>query len=575
MIIVNYAKKEQSAVIKDLMIAANSEAYSRYRGVECLSINEGTEKVAQEVDLEDSPYSYKNILVAMNGDDIAGIAVSFEGEGTLAGELILDCLTVHPLFRHKSVARRLLAATKERAGKLKLPRVGMLIDEDDAYGEAFCSTVGFSCAEAIQEDDCPKKHLICDVCITYPMNAMQKEMYEDWNQDRTMTQYNTTVAVDMPRENVAMGRVIRACQLVLDGQRYLHSHLAMENGEVVVSEDWSMPNYVFRYDTTDAEWDAKKEELIKPFNLFDEAAVRLHVVGTETRTILIVETDHILFDGISHKAVHFAIMAQLQGEMLYPQGNLAEKFNREELSNYNGPAYNKAKEYYAAEIGKLKFTDICKKTDSPWGKTIVARPHVPARPIDEGCKRLNVSFAVVFYAAYALALADMSGEQKVLFCTVTHGRANKKLTNRVYGNFLSCLPIIIDTKPDQTIMALLEQTKTQLFTSMRNRAYPLYHMQHDLNLVDVGTELSPQGLYIYEFVTVDDVEYPTYHIETDKSKQHLSTCILLRGDEYEMATDASAALYTQEQLDTLARLIGEYATKLTTTDEKESVGSLH
>ena len=575
MIIVNYAKKEQSAAIKDLMIAANSEAYSSYWGVECLSINESTEKVVQEVDLEDSPYNYKNILVAMNGDDIAGIAVSFEGEGTLAGELILDCLTVHPLFRQKSVARRLIAATKERAGKLKLPRVGMLIDDDDTYGEAFCSTVGFSCAETIQEGDCLKKHLICDVCITYPMNAMQKEMYDDWNEDRTMTQYNTTVAVDMPRENVTMGRVIRACQLVLDGQRYLHSHLAMENGEVVVSEDWSMPNYVFRYDTTDAEWDAKKEQLIKPFNLFDEAAVRLHVVGTETRTILIVETDHILFDGTAHKAVHFAMMAQLQGEMLYPQDNLAEKFNRDEQSNYNSPAYNKAKEYYAAEIGKLKFTDFCKKTDSPWGKTIVARPHVPAKPIDEGCKRLNVSFAVIFYAAYALALADMSGEQKVLFCTVSHGRANKKLTNRVYGNFLSCLPIIIDTKPDQTIIALLEQTKIQLFTSMRNRAYPLYHMQRDLNLVDVGTELSPQGLYIYEFVTVDDVEYSSYHIETDKSEQHLSTCILLRGDEYEMATDASDALYTQEQLDTLARLIGEYATKLTTTDEKESVGSLH
>lgn len=139
MIIVNYAKKEQTAAIKDLMIAANLETYFRYWSIECFCINESTEKVAQEVDLEDSPYSYKNILVAMNGDNIAGIAVSFEGEGTRSGELVIDCLAVHPLFRRKSVARRLLAATKERAGKLKLPRVGLLIDEDDAYGEAFCS----------------------------------------------------------------------------------------------------------------------------------------------------------------------------------------------------------------------------------------------------------------------------------------------------------------------------------------------------------------------------------------------------------------------------------------------------
>ncbi len=574
MIIVNYAKKEQSAAIRNLIIAANSEEYSMYWSVECFSINENMEEVINQVELEDSPYSYKNTLIAMNGDEIAGIAVSFEGEGAVAGELYLGCLAVHPKFRHKSVARRLLAAMKERAGELKLPRVGILIDEDDAYAESFCSTVGFKSTENIEFEGCQKKHLVCEIRVIYPMNAMQEEMYDDWDDDRTMTQYNTTVAVDFPRDKVAMGRVIRACQLVLDNQRYLHSHLIEEDGEVKICEDWTMPNYVLRYDTTDAEWDAGKERLIKPFNLFEEPAVRLHVVGTETRTIYIVETDHILYDGTAHKAVHFAIMDQLNGEIPYPQGNLAEKFNLEEQSNYNSPAYNKAKEYYAEQIGNVKFTDICKDVSSPWGKTIVTRPHVPAQPIDEGCKRMSVSFAVVFYAAYALAMSEMAGEEKIIFCTVSHGRANRKLTNRVYGNFLSCLPIIIDTKADQTIKELLEQAKTQLFISMRNRTYPLYHMQHDLNIVDVGTELSPQGMYIYEFVTVDDEEYPSYHIETDKSEQHLSTCILLRGDEYEVATDASDALYTQEQLDTLARLIGAYAEKLTAADENESVGSI-
>jgi hypothetical protein len=37
MIIVNYARKEQTAAIKDLMITANSDAYSRYWGIECLT----------------------------------------------------------------------------------------------------------------------------------------------------------------------------------------------------------------------------------------------------------------------------------------------------------------------------------------------------------------------------------------------------------------------------------------------------------------------------------------------------------------------------------------------------------
>ena len=38
--------------------------------------------------------------------------------------------------------------------------------------------------------------------ITYPLNAMQWETYEEWNQDRAMTEYNTTVAIEVPRTRV-------------------------------------------------------------------------------------------------------------------------------------------------------------------------------------------------------------------------------------------------------------------------------------------------------------------------------------------------------------------------------------
>jgi len=571
---VKYAKKEQSAAIAGVMTAAMSAGSSNF----FYSEDSRLDDLTHLLELEDSPCSYRNTLVAMDGDKVVGVSVSYDGgrldNEAMAGELYLDCLAVHPDYRRKGIARQLIASTKERAGQMKLLRVGLLVDDDDSLSEALYTSVGFVCVENIQQGDRPKKHLVCQCRITYPMNALQKEMYDAWNQDRSMTQFNTTVAVDMPREKVPMERMVHACQKVLDCQRYLHSHLTTEHNNILICEDWTMPNNVRQYDMTDEGWDKGKDHLIKPFHLFEEPSMRLHVVGTETRTILIVETCHLLFDGTSHKAVDFAIMDVLQGGDPCQQGSLAKEFNLNEIKNYNTPAYNKAKAYYQEQIEGIKFSDICKKSDSPWGKTIVSRPHFPAKTIDDGCKRLGVSFAVMFYAAYALALSEMAGEQRVIFYTVSHGRTNRKLTNRIYGNFLSCLPVIIDTNPQQTVSAFVRQTRLQLFTSMHNRIYPLYHMLHDLRLDDVGTELSPQGKYIYEYLTVDGIEYPSYHIETDLSLQHLSTCILIRGDEYEVATDASDALYTQEQLDTLAHLTGQYALKLSTEDENATVGRL-
>lgn len=239
--------------------------------------------------------------------------------------------------------------------------------------------------------------------ITYPMNAMQWETYEEWDQDRAMTEYNTTVAVEMPREKVDADRIAEACQQVLDSQRYLHAHLVEQDSAIIISEDWAMPNIVRRHNTTDAAWNEDREKLILPFDLFREPSVRLHVVGTETKTILVVETHHLLFDGIAHKAVWLAIEDVLRGEPLTQQGDLAAQFNRREISAYDSEPYRRAQAYYKKHFAGIPFTDICRPSDSPWGRTLVSRPHIPAQPVDAGCQRLGMSFAVVFNAAYALA----------------------------------------------------------------------------------------------------------------------------------------------------------------------------
>ena len=69
---------------------------------------------------------------------------------------------------------------------------------------------------------------------TYPLNAMQWEMYEEWSEDPEMTQYNLLVCVDVPVERLDRQRACRACQQVLDGQRYFHAHLIMVHGEADV-----------------------------------------------------------------------------------------------------------------------------------------------------------------------------------------------------------------------------------------------------------------------------------------------------------------------------------------------------
>lgn len=77
----------------------------------------------------------------------------------------------------------------------------------------------------------------------YPMNALQWDMYEDACQCPTMTGFNVTVCVDVPCDKCSPERMLKACQDVLDNQRYFHIHLLMSaDGEPQVCEDGAMPN---------------------------------------------------------------------------------------------------------------------------------------------------------------------------------------------------------------------------------------------------------------------------------------------------------------------------------------------
>ncbi len=115
-------------------------------------------------------YCYKNTIVAQSDNDIAGIAVSYNGadlhtlrkafiEGlydtfhrdfrgrindeTQAGELYLDSLAVDPKFRRNGIGTLLLEATIQKAEIMKIPYVGLLVDDDNPSALHLYQQIGF------------------------------------------------------------------------------------------------------------------------------------------------------------------------------------------------------------------------------------------------------------------------------------------------------------------------------------------------------------------------------------------------------------------------------------------------
>ena len=169
MIEIREATKDQAADIARLIMMAMTDDCCQHFCGNGYGLEDFRRMMTLLVERENSQYSYKNTLVAVDEDKVVGISVSYDGsklhelrraflelsqvyigkdhsgmdDETQAGELYLDSLAVLPAYRRLGIASRLISATKERADRMGLPCVGLLVDKRNPKGEALYASVGF------------------------------------------------------------------------------------------------------------------------------------------------------------------------------------------------------------------------------------------------------------------------------------------------------------------------------------------------------------------------------------------------------------------------------------------------
>ena len=176
---------QASDIAKLIMMAMTDDCCLHFCG-EGHGLDDFRRMMTSLVERTDTQYSYRNTLVAMEGQKVTGIAVSYDGgrlhqlrqafiqaarkyigkdhsgmdDETRAGELYLDSLAVLPEYRRQGIAQRLLKATKEKADAMGLPCVGLLVDQGNSVGEALYASAGFRYANDSHWGGHPMKHLV-------------------------------------------------------------------------------------------------------------------------------------------------------------------------------------------------------------------------------------------------------------------------------------------------------------------------------------------------------------------------------------------------------------------------------
>lgn len=182
--------QEAADVARLIMVAMTDECCLHFCGAGS-TLEDFHRMMTLLVERDDSQYSYRNTLVALDADRVVGIAVSYDGallhplreqfyrharqflhrdpagmaDETQAGELYLDSLAVDVLYRGRGIATALLDATEKRACQLGIPLVGLLVDDGNPRAQRLYGSVGFEQAGTNEWGGHPMKHLVRKVRI--------------------------------------------------------------------------------------------------------------------------------------------------------------------------------------------------------------------------------------------------------------------------------------------------------------------------------------------------------------------------------------------------------------------------
>lgn len=395
----------------------------------------------------------------------------------------------------------------------------------------------------------------------YPLSSVQKRLYFLYELDKSSMAYNNpyTLRFKGVLDKDKLKKVFR--QLVA-------RHEALRTSFEVVNDEpvQKISTEVF----FEIEHISGKEEgaieLIdnfkKPFDLARAPLMRIGLIELKPEDhIMIVDTHHIITDGISQGVLIQDFMKLYQGESLPEVAVHYKDYVEWQQSEVQQQAIAAQKEFWVErfneDIPALELpTDFVRPAIKSFvGNTIqfdLEQSEV------SGLRTLsnqeNVTLFMVMLAIYKILLSKLSGQVGITVGISLAGRRHADVENMI-GMFANALPLRSHMDGDLRFKDFLAQLKSNSINFFDNQDYPYEQLIEDLGL-ERNMSRNPlfDTLFFYqnyqEFaLSIPGVEIDTFKSEHPISKFDLSLSIFEAGDSISMNFEYATTLFKKETID--------------------------
>lgn len=305
----------------------------------------------------------------------------------------------------------------------------------------------------------------------HSLNSAQK-MYLKMLQDDPDALYNNDPYLFKLADNIDLYRLKDAVNKVLQHHPALSTKLiAKENGDYQQIYDKSLFKSVIITDLTENEFEALKENLVRPFALTDTNFCRGNIYRTPSESYLFLDFHHIVTDGFSLRVILDEIYECYQDTdynlpndfyfyLLESASHSKETKEYKEAADYCNKLFNASEPLQEEEINLKPDFEVTK-----FKGTVKLFPI----PIPKEKLRGNVAYLT----ACAMAVCEYNKKNRAVVRFVHYGRDNSLSMSSV-GLFADAYPVLLIKEENDTPQKLIAKIQAQVDFIESHINYPYY-----------------------------------------------------------------------------------------------------
>ena len=375
----------------------------------------------------------------------------------------------------------------------------------------------------------------------YPLTKVQEGIFVECTTQPDTTVYNIPFLLKID-PSVDLDRLEEAINKVIDAHSYLKMRLKMtEQGDVVATRNDETKVEIQRLDRSEIK---DFNDLVKPFDLLQDALVRVVLVGGKEK-YLFLDAHHIVFDGESLVVFMKELEDAYGGAAPSPEKYTGFEVALEEKERLKSDAYKKAQAYYNDMLGAVD-TECLPIRDRDQGADSVGRLllKIPSdkKKVNAFLTESGTTINALWNAAFGYALAKFLARKDCVYTTVYNGRNDTRLLRSV-GMYVHTMPMVYKIVDGDKGSDAVRRVAKMLTDNMANDLYPFSEISRNLGV-------KANVMFVYEGaigteITVGGKKADKMDLKINALKADLTVFIYEKDGGYSIECEYNARYYEE------------------------------